>query len=127
MSRNHVPRRRTYRGLLAGFALLAILAVSLLAYGGRDANAVAAATAAGTEQRQGLRGQLELRAGEPARLAHPLARQRRVVRLPRRHDAAQPRRDGPRRPVRGARPAGGALRGRHGHDRARLRASCTAT
>ena len=44
MSQHHVRQRRTHRGPLAGFALLAILAVSLLAYGGRDDNAVAAAT-----------------------------------------------------------------------------------
>ena len=42
MSQNHFPRRRTYRGLLAGFTLVAILAVSLIAYGGREDNAVAA-------------------------------------------------------------------------------------
>ncbi len=33
--------RRAYRGVLAGVALLAILAISALAYGGRDADAVA--------------------------------------------------------------------------------------
>lgn len=36
-------RRRVFRGLLTGFALLAILAASALAYGGRDAKAVAPA------------------------------------------------------------------------------------
>jgi len=36
------PRRRITRGLLTGFALLAILAISAFAYEGRDAKAVAA-------------------------------------------------------------------------------------
>ena len=36
------PRRRLTRGLLTGLTLLAILAISALAYGGRDGNAVAA-------------------------------------------------------------------------------------
>lgn len=43
MSRHHVRPPRIHRSLLAGFALLAVLAVSLLAYSGRDRNAVAAA------------------------------------------------------------------------------------
>jgi hypothetical protein len=46
MSLDHAPRPRAYRGLLAGAALLAILAISLIAYDRRAANASAAAAPA---------------------------------------------------------------------------------
>ena len=43
MNLNATSRPRNVRGLLTGFALLAVLALSVLAYGGRDADAQAAA------------------------------------------------------------------------------------
>lgn len=46
MSLHHTPRPRAYRGLLAGFALLSVLAFAWLAYGGRDTQAAAAGTSA---------------------------------------------------------------------------------
>jgi len=62
MSLDHTPRPRVYRGLLTGLALLAILAASLLAYGGRDTKAVAAATP-GTSQAQAATGNWNFEAG----------------------------------------------------------------
>lgn len=47
MNLNATSRPRNVRGLLTGFALLAVLALSVLAYGGRDADAKAAAAAVG--------------------------------------------------------------------------------
>lgn len=46
MSPNPMPRQRPYRALLAGLALLTVVAISVLAYGGRDIKAEAAATPA---------------------------------------------------------------------------------
>ncbi|MEA2194552.1 MAG: hypothetical protein QOG42_986 [Solirubrobacteraceae bacterium] len=62
MRLNPIARPRAYRGAIVAVALLAILAAALVAYGGRDAQAIAAA-APGTSHGQASAGNWNFEAG----------------------------------------------------------------